>query len=137
MFKPDTLLNGKPIAKLPICGLFSIHLITKVDLNKVFTDYKTLANAKRFNGKTIHKHRVELLSKYGIKFTENVLDVKSSLKNTIKKYYRGSPLMLRVSGHVVTYMNDKVYDQSNPNGVAMENFSGKNKRVTHIVELKK
>jgi len=131
----DKTLFGKDVSKLSLCGLMAIHVITKIPLEKVTTDYKVkFLKGPKWRYITTLSNLKSMFSCYGHKF--NVIRDRRTVRIFVELYgSQSTALMLYHRGHFITYMNGLLYDQSNLNGVRPDEYRRKNCKVVQALEF--
>ena len=128
--------NGKLIAMQPVCGPYSVSLITGVDFSKVMDYWREQYGKKgRWKGRsTIKECKQAIKHLKGLDAKE--VDSGGSLTTWVKKNAMPNrTYFIRLGGHFVTYKDGEVYDQGG-NNVVSKHWT-RRKHVTHAYEIQK
>lgn len=132
----DTELNGEKIQNLPICGVFALHLVTAKPLKELYEEFKAVTLGNRtFRGTTYHSERIRVLEKNNVDFIDITVTKKMAVKTAVNRYYKGSPLMIRVCNHVIIIHKGLVFDQYRPNGIDLHLSKYNRKMATKVTEF--
>lgn len=100
------------LARKPICGVLAVAVVADITFEEATNLVKKhmLPHQKRHGGKTYAEQRLGALDDCGVKYMP--INVK---RQTLLRFLRDNPegtYMIEVTGHVVTYKDGLVIDQS-------------------------
>lgn len=134
MMKLDNELNGTSVTRQPICGLYAIHVHTQIPVKTLFDSYKTRFNkANNWKGKTNIKNLSDLMNALGVQHKVCRLSPPIQIK-ALDSYYSNKPLIIRISGHILSYKDGIIYDQYNA-GIKISDYKRASSKITHIIEM--
>lgn len=122
------MYNGKNVSNQPVCGPYSVSVITGIDFPKVMDHFRKVYNKNgRWKGRSSIPQCLDAIRDLiGVEPTKTA--VGGSLIKWVRRVDPNKQYFVRLGGHFITYRDGKIHDQSEIAPVARH--WARNKRVT-------